>query len=202
MTGRLATMLVVGLVAVAGGFGIGAAVWAGGDHAGGAEESAMDAALHGSGAETGALEQRVLLEQMIPHHEAAIEMASVALAKTTRPEIRSLAQGIISAQEREIADMKAWHLDWFGEELVPRTSGPHASIDMSELDATTGDDFDRVFLRMMIPHHASAITMADSVMMGSPRKRIGTLADEVIAAQAKEIGQMQRQRERWFPPLG
>jgi uncharacterized protein (DUF305 family) len=55
---------------------------------------------------------------------------------------------------------------------------------------------------MMIPHHASAITMADSAMMGSPREEINVLAEEIVAAQAKEIGQMQRQREQWFPPLG
>ena len=52
---------------------------------------------------------------------------------------------------------------------------------------------------MMIPHHASAITMAESVMMGSPRDDVAMLADEIIAAQATEIGQMQRWREQWFP---
>lgn len=202
MTGRLAAMLVVVVVGVATGVGVGAVAWAGGDHAGGADASAMDAMGHGSGATTGALDERVFLEQMVPHHQSAIEMANAALEKTRRPEIRTLARGIVSAQTREIADMKAWHLAWFGEELVPATSGPHASIDMSALDAATGDDFDRAFLRMMIPHHASAIMMADSVMMGSPREQISLLADEIIAAQAKEIGQMQRQREAWFPPLG
>lgn len=202
MTGRLVGMLTVGVVAVAAGFGLGAAVWAGGDHASGADASTMDAAGHGSGAETGALDEQAFLEQMVPHHESAVQMASLALGKTTRPGIRALAQGIISAQRREIADMKAWHLAWFGEALVPSTSGPHAGIDLSELDAASGDDFDRIFLRMMIPHHASAITMAESVMMGSPREEITTLAEGIIAAQAKEIGQMQSQREQWFPPLG
>jgi uncharacterized protein (DUF305 family) len=55
---------------------------------------------------------------------------------------------------------------------------------------------------MMIPHHASAILMADRVMMGAPRAKIADLAEGIIAAQAKEIGQMQRWREAWFPPRG
>jgi len=40
------------------------------------------------------------------------------------------------------------------------------------------------------------------VLMGQPRKEIVTLANEIIAAQAKEIGQMQALRERLYPPLG
>ena len=39
-------------------------------------------------------------------------------------------------------------------------------------------------------------------MMESPRRRSRALADEITAAQAKEIGQMQQWREAWFPPLG
>ncbi|KKS13824.1 MAG: hypothetical protein UU71_C0042G0009 [Parcubacteria group bacterium GW2011_GWB1_41_6] len=46
------------------------------------------------------------IEQMIPHHDGAIDMAKLALQKAKRPEIKTLAENIISAQEKEITDMR------------------------------------------------------------------------------------------------
>ena len=45
---------------------------------------------------------------MIPHHQGAIDMAKILKEKGKDPELQSLADGIIAAQEKEIAFMKDW----------------------------------------------------------------------------------------------
>lgn len=48
------------------------------------------------------------LKSMIPHHQGAIDMAKVVLRYGSDPEIKKLAQEIITTQEKEIAMMKEW----------------------------------------------------------------------------------------------
>ena len=45
---------------------------------------------------------------MIPHHQAAIDMAKIQLEFGTDPGMRELAEAIIAAQESEIATLKAF----------------------------------------------------------------------------------------------
>ena len=53
------------------------------------------------------------IDAMIPHHQSAIEMARAALENSDNPKIKELAQNIISAQQREIEQMKQWRKEWY-----------------------------------------------------------------------------------------
>ncbi|XYH94671.1 DUF305 domain-containing protein [Sorangium sp. So ce1128] len=56
------------------------------------------------------------IDAMIPHHEMAIDAAEMAQQEAEHAEIRTLADGIIEAQQREIDQMKAWRAEWYPEE--------------------------------------------------------------------------------------
>jgi uncharacterized protein (DUF305 family) len=52
------------------------------------------------------------ISQMIVHHEGAVEMAKLAEKQAKHDEIKQLSKDIISAQEKEINDMKQWQASW------------------------------------------------------------------------------------------
>ena len=152
---------------------------------------------------------RHFIEQMIPHHDGAIAMAKLALAKATHPEIKTLSGAIIEAQEREIRDMQDWYRAWFGKDVPKGTvsmmnggmmsqGGMHmgGQEDMQALENAA--DFDRAFIEQMIPHHQLAIMMAQMLESGSDRPEMLTLADNIIESQAKEIKDMQDWYQRWY----
>lgn len=52
------------------------------------------------------------IEMMIPHHAGAVSMAKEALTKSEKPEIKTLSNNIIKAQEAEIKMMNEWKEKW------------------------------------------------------------------------------------------
>jgi uncharacterized protein (DUF305 family) len=48
------------------------------------------------------------------HHQGAVQMAQAALQNAKHQEIKDLAQNIITAQNKEIAEMKQWQQQWYG----------------------------------------------------------------------------------------
>ena len=59
---------------------------------------------------------KAFIDAMIPHHQSAIEMALVAREKSKNPQIKELAENIISAQQTEIEQMKQWREQWYPED--------------------------------------------------------------------------------------
>ena len=48
------------------------------------------------------------LENMIPHHQSAVDMAKLALKKALRPELKTFSQGVIDVQSKEITQYQTW----------------------------------------------------------------------------------------------
>ena len=55
------------------------------------------------------------IEQMIPHHQMAVMMAQMLLSSTNRPEMKQLAENIISTQTKEINQMREWYRTWYSK---------------------------------------------------------------------------------------
>jgi uncharacterized protein (DUF305 family) len=143
------------------------------------------------------------IDAMVPHHEGAVDMAEVALKKAEHEEIRRLAEHIISAQEAEIKELKTIKREEFGTSRVPMDMSAEQMQGMGmETDPRSlakADPFDKAFIDAMIPHHRSAIEMAEVAARETKNPEIEDLAKGIVEAQKREISQMEQWRRQWYP---
>lgn len=151
------------------------------------------------------------LDQMIMHHQGAVMSAQMMIADSARPELRDLAQRIITAQQREIDQMRTWRGDWYGatrDGALPNMMsggimgsemmGGMMNRDQMRQMMGTNVDFDRMFLQMMIPHHEAAIAMAQQALAQAEHPEIKTLAQSIITTQQTEITEMRGYLRVWY----
>ena len=114
------------------------------------------------------------MQDMIPHHHQAMEMATLTKGRTNREELLDLAGRIDASQADEIEWMQNW-LRERGQQLPD--PGAHATMQtshklagmaspeqMAALAAAAGPDFDRLFLELMIAHHEGAVKMVEELL--------------------------------------
>lgn len=151
------------------------------------------------------------IDAMIPHHQGAVEMAKEALSKSKRPEIKKLAQDIIAAQNIEINELKQWRQAWYPKadstpmaydtkmgQMMPMSQQQMQGMMMNGNLGAADDQFDLRFINAMIPHHESAITMAQDALKKTKRPEIKKLAQDIITSQQKEIDQMKQWKQAWY----
>lgn len=156
------------------------------------------------------------IDMMVPHHQSAIEMATIAQGRAEREEIKSIAAEIIAAQEGEIAQLRAWRTEWFGSDATPPMNavpvlpgmemgghdmgGTGGTMDMTAdiEELRTAEPFDKAFIEKMIPHHESAIAAAKLAEEQADRSEIRELAGEIIEAQEQEIARLKEWLEAWY----
>jgi len=153
--------------------------------------------------ENGKYSEERFIDAMVPHHQGAIAMAEVALQNAEHEEIKDLSRNIVSTQRTEIEELKSIKKEEFGTSNVPMEMSPEQMRGMGMMmdpqRLANREPFDKAFIGAMIPHHQSAIAMAKVAYEKSENARIKELARNIVSAQKREIEQMQRWREQWYP---
>ncbi len=142
------------------------------------------------------------IDAMVPHHQGAIDMAEVALENAEHPELLQLAQNVISTQQAEIEELRSIKEQEFGTSEVPTQMSPEEMEMMGMEDPAelaNQRSFDLAFINAMIPHHESAIEMAQVTLEESGNPRIRELAASIVEDQEAEIAQMTEWRRKWYP---
>ena len=140
------------------------------------------------------------MQDMIPHHQQALTMSQLAPARTNSTDILEISGRIEASQGDEVAFMEQW-LTQRGEATA--RSGAHAdhhnmrgmasAEQLAALSASSGVDFDRQFLTLMIAHHEGAIEMVEALMEQPGSAYDPTLfefTNDVTNDQSKEIERM------------
>lgn len=143
------------------------------------------------------------LDTMVAHHQGAVDMARPAVEKAEHADLKTFARNIITDQEREINQMKGWREQWYAgkpQAMNMEMRGMMDSMrgmDMSKLNAAIGKPYDLMFLEMMVPHHEGAITMSREALNRAEHPEIKRLAQQIIDAQEREIGMMNKWKGSW-----
>jgi uncharacterized protein (DUF305 family) len=139
------------------------------------------------------------VDAMVPHHEMAIDMAKIAKERGEHPEIKQLADDIVSSQQGEVARMNLIRDDLSDLKKTPLGLPAHlAGMDMKSTTLRTAKPFDREFIDMMIPHHQGAIRMARVEETKGKSPALKMIAADMIEAQSKEIREMNDWRTTWY----
>jgi uncharacterized protein (DUF305 family) len=144
---------------------------------------------------------RAFVAGMVPHHEAAIEMAEMAQERGESEFVASLADDIVRTQSEEIGTLQDIDAELAAADVAVGDLGlSEAEMavehDMSELE--TAKQFDRAFIDMMVPHHQGAIRMARVELAEGENADLMRLAEQIIDAQSREIDEMNAHRTEEF----
>ena len=133
---------------------------------------------------------------MIIHHQAAIDMSEVEIAKGTDAQMKTMAQNIVTAQKAEIEQLHLFVKNYKMPEAKKMNGEMHNELDetmkgmmdkINNMQMTGNTDKD--FAMMMKPHHQSAVKMAEAELSHGKQHEVKKMAQKMIMDQNKEISE-------------
>jgi uncharacterized protein (DUF305 family) len=207
LTGLLAAVITLGLLAAGGGLAVALGI-------GRSEQPAADSVDAG------------FARDMSRHHLQAVEMANLALTRSTDGDVQRLAFDISSTQTNQVGRMQGWltlwglpltggnPMSWMADDAMAddamaghdmsHMAEPAAEADgavmpgmateteLTQLRALTGTPFDVMFLQLMIRHHQGGLEMAQYGEQHAAEAVVRGLAGSIVAAQTAETATMEK----------
>jgi uncharacterized protein (DUF305 family) len=143
------------------------------------------------------------VSMMVLHHTQALRLARLADGRTSNPQVTAVAERVLAAQAPEILTLKAWLAA--RQQKLPDSAandghahggmpGAVTPARMEALARTGGPAFDRLFLDLMVAHHAGAVQMASTVTTAGNDLAVQEIAAETAVGQNAEIRRMEKVR--------
>lgn len=145
-------------------------------------------------------------QDMSAHHAQAVSMAGIVMASTDDEGIVTLARDIQLTQQGQIGQMQAWldlwdqpattvgpRMAWMsvdGTGMSGRMPGMASPAQLAQLRDLEGVDAERLFLELMIEHHAAGVTMAQAAVDRLSVPEVRRLAAAMVDGQQVEIEAM------------
>ena len=148
---------------------------------------------------------------MRAHHSQAVQMSFLVRERTDDADVDQLALDILLTQQQQVGQMYAWLEEWglpqsSSEPRMTWMSGAMGDMDMGgmgdmaggmpgmasnaelqALEAAEGEEAERIFLQLMIPHHEAGVEMADYAVAHASTEQVRVLAESNSAAQQSEL---------------
>jgi uncharacterized protein (DUF305 family) len=157
------------------------------------------------------------IDMMIEHHQMGIDMAKMAQNKASHAELKDFATKMADDQQKDTDQLKKWRDEWYAGKpksdhmnmpMSGMSKSDHANMkdmsgmkmpqmDMGKLEAASGNDFDVMFIDMMVPHHQMAIDMSKEALKKAEHAPLKTFARQTIDKQEKEKAQLGKWRAAW-----
>jgi uncharacterized protein (DUF305 family) len=131
---------------------------------------------------------------MIVHHQTAIDMSKSQLIQGANERIKSMAQDIINEQNVEIDQLQLFIKNYKVKEITKAETDALLSTMMKEMADKMGSiimtgSSDSDFVKLMIPHHESAVKMAEAELVYGKEVTLRKMAQQMITDQNGEIGE-------------
>ena len=148
---------------------------------------------------------------MIPHHASIVALAQAGLPQLQDGRLREIARTIGDTQAAEFEELRGYRERFYGDpapmpldermmgEMEQTMPGMPVPMDemMAQMDAAmqvalvcAAADTDRAFIDLTIPHHESAIAMAEAALDEAAHEEVRAFAERIIADHRREIAEL------------